>query len=214
MCLSHLWVKHLLWPYPFLWSFGVLISHMYSHWIYKAQKENRYWIIHSGMYQSSGSLTLAFLLVSHRFICGWLRVQCMVDVVALEQVFSLEFILFSPYFIIAEYLTCYFKSPWHLAGYGVKLFPVCTKKKRYTEIAVQFSDTINVVPVECLVSYVKMAFFLHWTISGLCLYCWSTRYGKRIVLWYLRLAWKQAGNPMVLSASPGILCRVQQLVYM
>jgi len=31
----------------------------------------------------------------------------MVDAVALVQVSSLEFILFSPYFIIAEYLMCY-----------------------------------------------------------------------------------------------------------
>jgi hypothetical protein len=30
-------------------------------------------------------------------------------------------------------------------------------KKRYTEIAVQFSDTLNVVPFEHLVLYVKLA---------------------------------------------------------
>jgi len=32
-------------------------------------------------------------------------------------------------------------------------------------------------------------------------------------LWCLLLAWKWAGNPMVFSAVPDILYRVQQLVY-
>jgi hypothetical protein len=31
-------------------------------------------------------------------------------------------------------------------------------RKRYTEIALQFIDTLNVVPVECLVLYMKVAF--------------------------------------------------------
>jgi hypothetical protein len=92
----------------------------------------------------------------------------MVDAVALVQVSSLELILFSPYFIIDEYLTCYclkicLNSPWHLSGYKVKLFPVCTEKDR--EIRLQYIDTQSVVPVECLVLYMKVAFCSAWGLT-------------------------------------------------
>lgn len=152
---------------------------MHINWIYKAQKENRYWFIHSGMYHSSGSLTLA-LVVELQVHSGWLHVQCMVDAVALVRVSSLEFILFSPYFIIAECLTCYclkicLNSPWHLAGYRVKLFPVCADKDTQ-----RFHWHSKYSSCWMFSFIYQGCFLLHLWINGLCLYCWSIGYGKHV----------------------------------
>ena len=47
-------------------------------------------------------------------------------------------------------------SPWHLAGYRIKLFPICAEKDTLRLHCSSY--TLNMVPVECLVLYMKDAF--------------------------------------------------------